>query len=237
MERVQKLIAAAGEYSRRAAEELIVAGRVTVNGRVVTELGTKASASDDIRIDGESIALPKHYRYVMLHKPEGYVTTRRDPEGRSTIYDLLFAEDRTLHPVGRLDRDTLGLLLLTNDGELTHRLTHPSYEIPKTYQVWLKPWPKKPLLKALRAGVELEDGLAKPLAVRFADPQSIEIVLTEGRNREVRRMMEALEHEVVMLQRIALGPLAIGKLKPGKARPLRPEEVHRLRAAVGLESG
>ncbi len=235
MERLQKLIAAAGEYSRRAAEELIVAGRVTVNGEVVTTLGTKASPEDTIRIDGELLNLPKRFRYVMLHKPDGYVTTKSDPEGRPTIYDLLFEDDRTLHPVGRLDRDTLGLLLLTNDGELTYRLTHPRYEVTKTYQVWLKPWPKKPLLKALRHGVELDDGLAKPKSVRFADPQSLELVLSEGRNREVRRMMEALEHEVVMLQRIAMGPLTLGRLKPGKARPLKPEEVSRLRQAVGLE--
>jgi len=235
MERLQKLIAAAGKYSRRAAEELIVAGRVSVNGQVVTELGTKATAEDDIRIDGESIALPKRFRYVMLYKPEGYVTTKKDPADRLTIYDLLFDEDRMLHPVGRLDKDTLGLLLLTNDGELTYRLTHPSFEIPKTYQVWLKPWPKKPLVKALRKGVELEDGLAKPESVKFLGAEAIELVLKEGRNREVRRMMEALDHEVVQLQRVALGPLELGRLKLGKARPLNHDEIQRLRAAVGLE--
>ena len=235
MERLQKLIAAAGEYSRRAAEELIVAGRVTVNGEVVTTLGSKASPEDEIRVDGEELNQPKKYRYVMLHKPAGCVTTKSDPRDRQTIYDLLFAADRTLHPVGRLDKDSLGLLLLTNDGELTYRLTHPSFEVPKTYHVWTKPWPKKPLLKALRKGVELEDGPAKPESVSFHTPEAIEMVLREGRNREVRRILEALNHEVVMLQRVAIGPLTIGKLKPGKARPLNHDEVLRLREAVGLE--
>ncbi len=170
----------------------------------------------------------------MLNKPEGYVTTRHDPEGRPTVYDLLYEDDRLLHPVGRLDRDTLGLLLLTSDGELTHRLTHPSFEVRRTYRAWVKPFPRRPLLKALRAGVMLEDGLAQPLSVRLADPESVELVLTEGRNREVRRMLEALSHDVVRLQRVAYGPLTLGPLKPGKARPLRPSEIVALREAVGF---
>ncbi|MCC7493512.1 MAG: rRNA pseudouridine synthase [Fimbriimonadaceae bacterium] len=234
MERLQKLIAAAGICSRRAAEALIGAGRVQVNGRVVDELGAKAAPDDQILVDGQEIGRPRRLRYVLLHKPTGYVTTRHDPAGRPTIYDLLFDDDRVLHPVGRLDRDSQGLLLLTNDGELTLRLTHPRYGLEKAYRVGLKPWPTRPFLKRLRQGVELEDGFAKPKLVKQANPESVELVLTEGRNREVRRIMEALGVEVTYLRRIRQGPLTLGALKIGKARPLRDDEVDRLREAVGL---
>jgi len=237
MERLQKLIAAAGLCSRRAAEEMIRAGRVKVNGQVVRELGTKASADDRIDVDGEPLARPRRLRYVLLHKPTGCVTTRDDPAGRATVYDLLFDDDRILHPVGRLDFDTAGLLLLTNDGELTERLTHPRYGIERAYRVVTKPRPNERFVKALRRGVELEDGLAKPTAVRLAAPDTVELTLTEGRNREVRRMVEALDHEVLALVRVRYGPLHLGHVKPGKARPLRPDEVARLRAAVGLGEG
>ncbi|NUQ00627.1 MAG: rRNA pseudouridine synthase [Armatimonadetes bacterium] len=235
MERLQKLIAAAGHCSRRAAEELIRDGRVRVNGKVVRELGTKASADDEIEIDGEPLKVPRRHRYVVLNKPEGYVTTRHDPDGRPTVYDLLYQDDAGLHPVGRLDRDTLGLLLLTNDGELTHRLTHPSFQVERAYHVCTRPWPDKRLLSRLRKGVELEDGLARPVACSIPLPDTVEVVMTEGRNREVRRMFEALGLEVLLLRRVRLGSLTLGKLKLGKARPLKPEEVSGLRALVGLE--
>ncbi len=234
MERLQKLISAAGVCSRRAAEQLILEGRVTVNGAVVRELGTKAAAHDVVAVDGQPIRVPKRWRYVVLHKPTGVVTTRQDPQTRATIYDLLYDDDRALHPVGRLDYDTSGLLLLTNDGELTHRLTHPSYEIERVYQVRLRRRPTKALLRLLRRGVELEDGPAKPRSVTTLDPDTIELTLAEGRNREVRRLIEAVGAEVVTLTRTRYGSLHLGKLKPGKARPLRDDEVRALRRLVGL---
>ncbi|MBI2301126.1 MAG: rRNA pseudouridine synthase [Armatimonadetes bacterium] len=236
MERLQKLIANAGVCSRRAAEKLILAGRVTVNGRVVTELGSGAEPSDEVAVDGDVITVPKRHRYVALHKPAGVVTTRKDPEGRETVYDLLYAEDVALHPVGRLDRDSTGLLLLTNDGELTHRLTHPRYGVEKVYQVWTRPWPQKAMLAKLRRGVELEDGPAVPKAARIAAPDSYEVTVAEGRNREVRRIFEALGLEILLLRRVRIGPIGLGHLKEGKARPLRPDEVDRLRELVGLRA-
>lgn len=234
MERLQKVIAAAGVCSRRAAERLIVAGRVSVNGEVVTELGTTVKPDDVIAVDGQVVPSRRRLRYVMLNKPAGFVTTRRDPAGRPTVYDLLFESDAELHTVGRLDRDTTGLLLLTNDGALTYRLTHPRYEVTKTYRVWTRPWPKPELLKSLRAGVMLEDGPAVPQRVSLPAPDCLELVLVEGRHREVRRMIEALGLQVLLLRRVALGPLSLGRLKEGKARPLSPREVLRLRAAAGL---
>ena len=234
MERLQKRIAAAGVCSRRAAEELIRQGRVRLNGELVRELGVKAAPNDTITIDGQELGRPRRLRYVLLHKPPGYVTTRHDPTDRQTVYDLLYDDDRNLHPVGRLDRDTAGLLLLTNDGELTLRLSHPRYKIERVYQVTCRPWPKRPFLSDLRQGVELEDGLAKPARVRQSAPDTVEVVMTEGRNRIVRRMFEKLHHEVILLRRVRYGPQTIGKLKMGKARPLRDDEIERLLAAVGM---
>jgi pseudouridine synthase len=216
---------------------MIEAGRVRVNGRVVKELGTKAEPTDVIEIDGQPLAKPQRLRYVMLYKPLNVVTTRGEPQNRPTIYDCLFAEDRILHPVGRLDFDSCGLLVLTNDGELTHRLTHPSYEVPKVYRVCTKPWPNRELMRDLVRGVELDDGAARAIAARYVAFDTCELTLTEGRNREVRRMFALSEREVTYLCRTSYGPLSLGRLKPGKARPLRPDEVARLRAAVGLESG
>ena len=235
MERLQKLIAAAGEYSRRAAEELILAGRVTLNGQVVTQLGTKAGPDDVICLDGKPLHVPKRKRTVLLHKPAGFVTTRHDPEGRPTVYDLLYDDDAALHPIGRLDRDTTGLLLLTNDGDLTARLTHPRYQVERTYRVLLDPWPTRKLLKKLRQGVELEDGPVKPKDVSPSGPGMVELVLCEGRYREVRRLFEALGHEVVALHRVRYGTVELGRVKEGKARPLNPDEVARLRELVGLD--
>lgn len=234
MERLQKLIAAAGVCSRRAAEERITAGRVKLNGQVVRELGTKASETDRIEVDGVELDIPKRHRYVLLNKPPGYVTTRSDPQRRPTVYDLLFREDEALHPVGRLDQETGGLLLLTNDGELTYRLTHPRYQIEKSYHVWTRPWPKPNRLRDVRRGVELDDGPARPKSASIAAPDCWEVTLTEGRNREVRRLFEALGYDVLLLRRIRLATLELGSLKEGKARPVRPHEVERLRQAAGL---
>lgn len=235
MERVQKLVAAAGVCSRRAAEQLIRDGRVRVNGKVVTELGTKAAPTDIIEVDGQRIDPGVKLRYVILHKPVGVVTTRSDPAGRPTVYDLLYDIDRTLHTVGRLDYDSSGLLLLTNDGELTHRLTHPRWGVEKLYRVVTKPWPSEQALRQLRDGVELDDGPARAKQVRHIHADTAEIVLAEGRTRQVRRMFEAVGLEVLLLQRRRFGPLELGELRVGGARPLKIGELKRLRAAVGLE--
>ncbi len=234
-ERIQKIMAAAGVASRRASEELILTGRVTVDGEVA-ELGMKADpATAEIRVDGERINADPDRVYVMLNKPQGVVTTADDPEGRPTVVELVNLPQR-LFPVGRLDMDTEGLLLLTNDGELAHALTHPSYEVPRVY-VALVPAPvSKKKLADLRAGVELEDGLARPVSVRVVEEQHskalLEVVMAEGRKREVRRMLAEVGLPVERLARIAYGGVELGELRQGKWRFLTQLEVGRLFAAV-----
>lgn len=207
---------------------------MTVNGRVVRVLGSKAEPTDDIAVDGDRLLVPKHWRYVVLHKPLGCVTTRSDPNGRPTVFDCLFEHDAVLHPVGRLDWDTSGLLLLTNDGELTQRLTHPKYAIEREYRATVSPRPTRKTIGQLLRGVELDDGLARAVAAKLIDDRTLDLTMTEGRNREVRRLLARCGHDVVGLLRLRYGPLYLGSLKPGKARGLRPEEVQRVRAAVGL---
>ena len=234
-ERLQKAMAAAGVASRRASEELIADGRVTVNGEVA-ELGCKVDPTvDDIRVDGERINADPDRVYVMLNKPQGVVTTVDDPEGRPTVVELVNLPMR-LYPVGRLDLDTEGLLLLTNDGDLTHELLHPSREVPRTY-VALVPGPLKgPALQQLRAGVELEDGTARPRSVEVLEEQRnkalVQLVMTEGRKREVRRMFAAVGHPVERLARVAFGGVELGELRQGNWRFLTQQEVGRLHAAV-----
>lgn len=201
---------------------------------MVRELGSKASPTDLIEVDGQPIGRALRHRYVMFHKPSGCVTTRSDPEGRRTVYDLLYDDDRVLHTVGRLDWDSSGLLLLTNDGELTHRLTHPRYGIQKLYRVATKPWPTEKYMRLIRRGVELEDGIAKVKKAKYLHADTCELTLGEGRNREVRRIFETLGCEVLYLCRMQFGPLTIGTLREGAARPLKDDEVQRLRDAVGL---
>lgn len=207
---------------------------MAVNGETVRELGTKAEWTDRIEIDGEPIQLPKRFRYIILHKPAGVVTTRQDPQQRKTVYDYLYPEDAGLHPVGRLDIDTSGLLILTNDGDLTYRLTHPKYEIEREYIARTHPAPTRKLLRQLRQGAELEDGPAVPKSADIHTPETFRLILAEGRNREVRRLFEALEMEVLDLHRSRYGPVQVGRLKPGKARPLNPDEINRIRQAVQL---
>ncbi len=235
-QRLQKVLAAAGIASRRASEELIVEGRVEVNGRVA-ELGMKVEpAVDVVTVDGERVNIDPERVYVMLNKPQGVVTTLDDPEGRPTVMDLINLPQR-LFPVGRLDQDTEGLLLLTNDGELTNALTHPSYGVERTY-VALVPGPVRGrTLAALRAGVELDDGLARPARARVLETQRskalLEVVMTEGRKREVRRMLGALGLHVERLARVNYGGVELGDLRQGKWRFLRQPEVAQLHAAVG----
>jgi 23S rRNA pseudouridine2605 synthase len=234
-ERLQKVLAAAGVASRRNCEQLIAEGRVTVNGEIA-HLGDKIDpATDVVHLDGERINVDPRRLYVLLNKPRGVVTTADDPQGRPTVVDLVNLPQR-LFPVGRLDQDTEGLLLLTNDGELAHALTHPSFEVERIY-VALVPGPvRKNVLAAIRAGIELEDGLAKPKRARVLEEERskalLEIVMTEGRKREVRRMLGAHGLTVERLARVSFGGLDLGDLRQGKWRFLTPPEVSALHAAV-----
>lgn len=234
-ERLQKVLAASGVGSRRFCEELIAQGRVTVDGRVAG-LGMKVDpVAVDVRVDGERINVDPGRVYVMLNKPRGVVTTAHDPEGRPTVLDLINLPQR-LFPVGRLDQDTEGLLLLTNDGELAHALTHPSFEVARTYVAQVNGRPSRAQLQRLRQGVELEDGLARARSVRLLGEgrgkSLLEVVMTEGRKREVRRMLQAADLTVERLARTAYGGVNLGELSPGKWRPLNHAEVRALLAAV-----
>jgi 23S rRNA pseudouridine2605 synthase len=238
-QRLHKVLAAAGCGSRRACEEIIRQGRVQVNGQVVTELGTKVDPHrDEIRVDGTPISGPAEKVHLVLHKPPGCISTAHDPWGRPTVLDLIPHRGR-LYPVGRLDAESEGLLLLTNDGELTHRLTHPRYEQEKEYLVLVKGRPQDAVLAQLRRGVDLEEGRTAPARVSRASPKEgldtppgttwLRIVLHEGRKRQIRRMCAAVGHPVQRLIRVRLGPLRLGTLKPGQWRPLTQRELDELR--------
>ena len=232
-ERLQKILAAAGVASRRKAEELISAGRVTVNGKTVTELGRKADPSHDrICVDGTPVQAAEKRVYLLLHKPKGYVTTTSDPQGRPTVMELLGEQAERLYPVGRLDYASEGLLLLTNDGELAQQLTRAASHIPKTYHVKISRRPSGQSLERLRNGVTiaLEDGRrvkTAPAKVRLlADAPNpwYEMVLIEGRNRQIRRMFHHVGHHVEKIKRVAMGPLRLD-VAPGKFRELTEQEV------------
>jgi 23S rRNA pseudouridine2605 synthase len=227
--RLNAWLARAGVASRRKADELIKAGRVTVNGEP-GQLNTFVGADDDVRLDGEPLQ-KQRLAYVLLHKPAGVVTTASDPQGRATVVDLVAHASRVV-PVGRLDVDTTGALLLTNDGELAHRLAHPRYEVDKVYVAELWRQPSDTQLRELAEGVELEDGRTAPAGVRRLQGSTVEVTLHEGRNRQVRRMFEAIGHRVRHLHRSVYGPLTLEGLEPGAWRELEPSEVERLRSAT-----
>ena len=229
--RLNAYLARAGVASRRSADALIKAGRVTVNG-VAGELNTFVGAADDVRVDGRVIGAQR-LRHVLLNKPRGTITTARDPQGRPTVVDLVGGEVRVV-PVGRLDRDTTGVLLLTNDGALAHRLAHPRYEVEKTYVADVEGEPADDALRRLADGVDLDDGRTAPAGVRRVAPSRLELVLHEGRNRQVRRMLEAVGHPVTRLRRSRYAGLGPGRLRPGQWRDLTPGEVASLRRLVGL---
>jgi 23S rRNA pseudouridine2605 synthase len=231
-ERLQKVLARLGVGSRRACEELIADGRVTVNGHVA-ELGERVDVDHDlVEVDGAPVGIRPDLVYLLLNKPAGVVTTADDPQGRPTVIGLVPTEPRVF-PVGRLDLDTEGLLLLTNDGELAHRLTHPSFGVEKEYLAQVEGRPSRATLRRLRDGVELEDGPTAPARVSATEPDVLRIVIHEGRNRQVRRMCEAVGHPVRRLVRVRIGPLADRRLAPGTWRPLTGDEVRALSKAVG----
>jgi 23S rRNA pseudouridine2605 synthase len=234
-ERLQKALAFAGVASRRQAEQLIVAGRVAVNDRVVTELGTKVSPRDRIAVDGQLIDRDPHHQYILLNKPVGVLSTARDERGRPTVLDLVKSSER-VYPVGRLDIDSEGLLLLTNDGELTFRLLHPRHEIPREYQVWVTPSPSDEQLATLQAGVEIDGWRTGPATIRRRPGGALSFTIHEGHKRQIRLIVQAVGLHVTRLVRIRLGPLVLGSLKPGDWRDLRAEEVDALRSEAGLAS-
>ncbi|MER3409868.1 MAG: pseudouridine synthase [Thermoleophilia bacterium] len=229
--RLNAYLARCGVASRRHADELVKAGRVRVNGRV-GELNTYVGPGDLVEVDGERVE-PEPLAYVLLHKPAGVLTTARDPRGRPTVLDLVRHPSRVV-PVGRLDADTTGALLLTNDGELAHRLAHPRYRVDKVYEVEVEGEPSDAALRRLRRGVELEDGRTAPARVRRLGPSRLEITIHEGRKHQVKRMCAAIGHPVVHLHRARYAGLSLEGLAPGEWRALRPPEVAALARLVGL---
>jgi 23S rRNA pseudouridine2605 synthase len=230
--RLGKYLAHAGVASRRAAEDLVRAGRVTVDGEPATDPAREVGDADAVAVDGRLVAGAEQRVVYALHKPAGVVSTARDTHGRPTVVDLV-DDPRRLYPVGRLDADASGLMLLTNDGELANRLTHPSYEVPRTYRVTVaRPPIGEDALRALREGVELEDGCTAPTRARRLGADRLELTLHEGRNRQVKRMCAAVGHPVVGLERVRFGPLGLGDLRPGGHRRLREREIDALRRAA-----
>jgi pseudouridine synthase len=233
MERLQKILSQAGIASRRASEQLMLDGRVTVNGETIRELGTKADAAhDDIRVDGRRIKVVERHVYLLLNKPRGYVTTRSDPQQRPTVIDLVKAVREYVYPVGRLDYDSEGLLILTNDGDLAARLTHPSHEVPRVYEARVLGEPDAHDLDRLSKGVTIEGRRTGPANVTLLGPGHLRITVHEGRNRQVRKMCDAIGHPVKELRRVSIGPIRDPKLKLGYWRELSPREVDSLRRAT-----
>ena len=235
--RLNKILAQAGLSSRRGADRLIADGHVAVNGVVTRELATLADPERDlVTVHGRPLPRAEAKHYLVLHKPAGYVTTVSDPRGRPVVADLVRDVDARLYPVGRLDWDVEGALLLTNDGPLTHRLLHPRYALPRVYEALVEGRVGRADLGRWREGVLLEDGRATPLAVELlaaaAGRSRVRLTFTEGRRHEVKRYCEALGHRVTRLRRVAFGPITLGDLRPGASRRLTPREVRSLRAAV-----
>lgn len=238
-ERLQKFLSRAGVASRRAAEELILAGRVSVNGQVADSLGIKiVDGVDAVALDGTPVRLSQELWYLLLNKPAGVVTTLSDPQGRPTVARYVPEGAPRLYPIGRLDAPTTGLLLLTNDGDFAHLMMHPRHHVSKLYRAEVDGVPDERDLKALREGVRLDDGLTAPAEAsvrgKLADGGSVvELALREGRKRQVRRMLSAVGHPVRQLTRIQYGPIKLGSLAEGQVRALRPDEVQSLRDAAG----
>lgn len=238
-ERLQKYLAQAGVASRRACEKLIAQGHVEVNGHLVTEQGQKIDPTiDTVKVDGKVIRPAEKLVYLLLNKPSGYVTTASDPQGRPTVLDLVQDVDERIYPVGRLDYDTEGALLLTNDGELSFRMSHPKFELVKTYMATLHGSVSDEKLMRLRQGIKLEDGLTRPAKVRLIKREKyktiIEIKIHEGRKRQIKRMGKAINHPVLELKRLAIDTLTVDKIAPGEYRHLTTDEVATLCAKLQL---
>ena len=230
MERLQKLIARAGVTSRRNAENLILSGKVTVDGKVITELGAKADAQKNkIRVDGKLLNFNAEKIYILLNKPRGYVCTANDERGRKTVLELVQEISERVYPVGRLDLDSEGLILLTNDGELTNALIHPKFGIEKTYRARISGEVTEEKLDKLRAGIELEDGLTAPAKIFLLEENLVEITIHEGRNRQIRRMFAAVGCDVKRLKRIKFAGLTLDGVKVGKYRRLTADEIKKLK--------
>jgi 23S rRNA pseudouridine2605 synthase len=239
VERLQKILSQAGVASRRASEQLMIEGRVSVNGETIRELGTKADAArDDIRVDGRRIRVAERRRYLLLNKPRGYVTTRSDPQRRPTVIDLLSGVRDYVYPVGRLDFESEGLLLLTNDGDLAAQLTHPSHGIARVYEARVLGVPDAHDVERLSRGVVIDGRRTQPAEVTLVPPRrdtrgaTLVITIREGRNRQIRRMCESIGHPVETLRRVAIGPIKDSKLKVGAWRDLTADEVERLQRAA-----
>lgn len=233
--RLAKFLAHAGVASRRGAEQIIRAGRVTVAGETVTNPAHDVDADSGVAVDGRFLEGPEERMVFVLHKPPGVLSTAADTHGRPTVVDLVPSRGARLYPVGRLDADSSGLILVTNDGDLAQRLTHPSFEVPRTYRATVRPTPvSESALRTLREGVELDDGRTAPAKVRQPRPGVLELTIHEGRNHQVRRMCEAVGHRVRTLQRIRFGPLKLDNLPEGAHRRLKAAEVEGLRRAGTL---
>jgi len=234
--RINQYLASCGLASRRGAESLVRDGRVTINGSVIKDLSTRVSDTDDVRVDGKAIHSENKKVYVLLNKPKDYVTTVQDERRRRTVMDLINVRER-IFPIGRLDAKSTGLLLLTNDGDLAYRLTHPRFKLAKVYRVTLTADFAEKDLTSMESGLQLEDGPTRPCRVRYyrETADHVEVRLHEGRNRQVRRMFAALGYEVKSLQRVRFGPLELKGLERGKWRLLRADEIRDLKVAVGLE--
>lgn len=239
MDRLQKVMSRAGVASRRRSEEMILRGLVSVDGQIVRELGIKVDPqASRIEVKGKPISLGTDRTYIMLNKPSGFITTVVDPYNRPTVMEFVAEHDRHLFPVGRLDMDSEGLLLLTDDGDLSYRLTHPRFKVQKEYVVVVEGRPRNESIWKLRNGLELEDGVTHPAIVRFRERVGrhtvLEIIISQGRKRQVRRMCEAIGHRVVALERTAIGPLRLGGLRQGDSRRLTSVELVDLKRLVGL---
>lgn len=246
--RLQKILSTAGISSRRAAETLIVEGRVTVNGKPVTELGSKADPdTDDIRVDGRRVKIASRRRYILMYKPRGYITSRMDPEQRPTVNDLLLKGGvrEYIYPVGRLDYESEGLLLLTSDGDLAEKLMHPSHAVPREYHVRVRGIPTEETIDRLARGVVLDGRKTAPAQVeiiKHVESSSggdaiLSVLIHEGRNRQVRRMCEAVGHPVSRLKRVRIGPITDDDIRPGEFRDLSEKEVAALKREASLEPG
>ncbi len=234
--RLNRFLSLAGVTSRRKADELIRQGKVSIGGEVVKEMGVEVDPEKDVvRVEGKEAKLPERFLYVLVHKPRGWLSSVSDDRGRRVVVDLVKAKER-LYPVGRLDNDAEGLILLTNDGELANRLTHPRWGVERTYLVELDRSPGEKEIERLRRGVTLADGPARPVRVRTipAGARTLEITLKEGRKRELKRMMESVGYQVRRIKRVSFGPLSLGDLEPGQFRFLSFEEVGALREVLGI---